>query len=65
MRLKDFGREKIRTAKAQLELDVAAAVKDKKKASTTPSPAKEGVEENLHPLFSSELILRRKVLGFC
>lgn len=38
--MKDFGREKIRTAKAQLELDVTAAIKETKNASTNPSPTK-------------------------
>lgn len=42
MRMKDFGREKIRTAKAQLELNAAAAIKDTKNASTNPSPTKGG-----------------------
>lgn len=42
MRLKDLGKEKIRRAKAQLELNVAAAVKDTKNASTNPSPTKGG-----------------------
>lgn len=40
--MKDLGREKIRAAKAQLELNVAAAVKETKNASTNPSPAKGG-----------------------
>lgn len=40
--MKDFGREKIRAAKAQLELNVAAAIKDTKNASTNPSPSKGG-----------------------
>lgn len=42
MRMKDLGRENIRTAKAQLELNAAAAVKDTKNASTNPSPTKGG-----------------------
>lgn len=42
MRMKDFGREKIRAAKAQLELNVAPAIKDTKNASTNPSPSKGG-----------------------
>lgn len=43
--MKDFGREKTRTAKAQLELNVAAAIKDTKNASTNPSPSKGGFGE--------------------
>lgn len=43
MKMKDFGREK-RTAKAQLEYNVVAAVKDTKNASTNPSPTKGGCE---------------------
>lgn len=63
--MKDFGREETRAAKAQPELNVAAVVKDTKMLRQIHHRQKEGVGENLHPLFSSKVIFRRKVPGFC
>lgn len=63
MRLKDLGREKRRRAKAQVELNVAAAVKDTKKASTDPSPAKGGCGGESPSFIQFKTVVQEKGAG--
>jgi len=49
-----FYREKIRRAKAQLDLNLATAIKDSKKCFYTYISNKRRAKDNLHPLFDAE-----------